>query len=76
MKIIIFGTIYYIVIDECETHIVLSTFFACIFEALMLNLFQNFGIFTKLLFCINYCQKKQKEQQKILKRLRQKQIMS
>ena len=42
----------------------------------MLNLVQNYGIFTKLLFYSNYCQNKQKEQQKMLKRLRQKQIIS
>ena len=37
----------------------------------MLILMQNYGIFTKLLFCRNSYQKKQKEQQKIPKRLKQ-----
>ena len=30
----------------------------------MLNLVQNYGIFTKLLFCRNYCQNKKKKETK------------
>ena len=50
-------------LNECNSYR-FKSIFACIFEALMLNLVKNYGIFTKLLFCKNYCQNRQKNSNK------------
>ena len=57
--------------DESKIHLILSSFFLCIFKGLMFFLMQIYGIFVKFMFCRCLEKKKQEKQHIELKTRKQ-----